>query len=128
MNALGIHLLLELQECDPRLLDDLHHVEQAITGAAEKAGVTIVVKSFHKFSPQGVTGIVAIAESHISIHTWPEYRYAAADIFTCGVALDPRSAAHHIIEQLRCKHPKLTEIKRGVIPQVAAPSLVANRT
>jgi S-adenosylmethionine decarboxylase len=120
--------LLELQECDPGLLDSLHHVEQTMVGAAEKAGVTIVGKSFHKFSPQGVTGIVAIAESHISIHTWPEYGYAAADIFTCGVALDPKRAAHYIIEQLHCKHPKLTEIKRGILPKVAAPSLVAIRT
>ncbi|MBM3948329.1 MAG: adenosylmethionine decarboxylase [SAR202 cluster bacterium] len=128
MNALGVHLLLELQECDPGLLDDLHHVEQAMVWAAEKAGVTIVGKSFHKFSPQGVTGILAIAESHISIHTWPEFGYAAADIFTCGVALDPKNAARHIIEQLRCKRPKLTEIKRGIISQVAASSLVANRT
>ena len=79
MNALGIHLILELQECRPDLLDDLDYVQQTLLEAAESTGATIIGNTFHKFSPQGVTGVVAIAESHVCIHTWPEYGYAAAD-------------------------------------------------
>ena len=84
MDALGRHLLLELNDCNREVLDDLDYIRQAMRGAAEQAGATIVGESFHKFDPIGVTGIVAIAESHLCIHTWPEYGYAAADVFTCG--------------------------------------------
>ena len=72
MNGLGLHLLLELKECNPKLLNDLDYVRQSILLAAHEVGAQIVGESFHRFSPQGVTGILAIAESHISIHTWPE--------------------------------------------------------
>ena len=76
MNVLGLHLLLELKECNPQLLDDLSYVRSALIRAAEDVGAHIVGESFHRFTPQGVTGILSIAESHISIHTWPEYGYA----------------------------------------------------
>ena len=89
MNAVGTHLFLELRDCDEALLDDVHHIEDAMVGAAREAGGTLLARSFHKFEPRGVTGIVAIAESHLSIHTWPEHSYAAADVFTCGAAFRP---------------------------------------
>lgn len=126
MNALGTHLLLELKECDPELLDDVRYIEQAMVGAAAEAGATIIGRTFHKFAPRGVTGIVAIAESHLCIHTWPEYSYAAADIFTCGRGFRPRQAAQLVIERLRCAQPTITEVKRGLISQLAAP-LLTNR-
>ena len=113
MDALGTHLLIELRECDNSLLDDIHHIKEAMVGAANEAGASIVGESFHKFSPRGVTGIVAIAESHLCIHTWPEHGYAAVDIFTCGSAFKPRKAAELIIERLQCRRPEITEIKRG---------------
>ncbi|MBM3944521.1 MAG: adenosylmethionine decarboxylase [SAR202 cluster bacterium] len=127
MNALGTHLLLELQDCKPELLDNISHIEKIVVEAALKAGATIVGKSFHKFSPLGVTGIVAIAESHVSIHTWPEHGYAAADIFTCGDTFDPMGAAQLMIQGLECKSPTITEVKRGFIPQRITPSLAAVR-
>ena len=74
MNALGTHLLLELKSCNPELLDDLPYLRKALMEAAEETGATIIGDSFHQFSPQGVTGVVAIAESHLCIHTWPEFR------------------------------------------------------
>ncbi len=87
--------------------------------AAREAGATIVGESFHRFSPQGVTGVLAIAESHISIHTWPEYGYAAADIFTCGTAIKPKIAAQYMIDKFECKKPGMSEILRGT--EVLAP-------
>ncbi len=124
MDALGAHLLLELKECDSDLLDDLDRVRGVMMRAAAESGATIVGEMFHKFEPIGVTGIIAIAESHIGIHTWPEYSYAAVDIFTCGESLRPYRAAELIIQGLRCSEPSITEIKRGiVVPQTVAAGL-----
>ena len=120
MNVLGIHLLLELRECNPKLLDDINYVREAILGAAHGVGAHVVGESFHQFSPQGVTGILAIAESHISIHTLPEHRYAAADIFTCGTSFQPRKAAEILIQKLESKSQDITEVRRGLIAEVVA--------
>ena len=110
---LGTHLLLDLNECDAALLDDAAVVRRALLAAADEAGATVVGEVFHKFSPVGVTGILSIAESHISVHTWPEYAYAAVDIFTCGAAFKPYAAANLIVQALRCNRHRITEIKRG---------------
>ncbi len=119
MNALGIHLILELQDCRPELLDDLDYVKQTLLDAAETTGATIIGETFHKFAPQGVTGVVAIAESHVCIHTWPEYGYAAADIFTCGEGFSPHAAASLIAEKFECKSPHSHELTRGILQQPA---------
>lgn len=120
MDALGTHLLLDLKKCNPESLDNIHRIKQAMVDAAEEAGATIVGESFHKFDPIGVTGIVAIAESHLCIHTWPEYGYAAVDIFTCGKVFKPRKAADLIIEFLQCAEPRITEIQRGLMSELTA--------
>ena len=119
MNALGIHLILELQECRPDLLDDLDYVQQTLLEAAESTGATIIGNTFHKFSPQGVTGVVAIAESHVCIHTWPEYGYAAADIFTCGEGFSPHEAAAIISEKFACKNLSIQQLTRGMLTEPA---------
>lgn len=113
MNELGTHVLLELRDCDPRLLNDLDYIRQELLDAADAVAAHVVGESFHQFSPQGVTGILSIAESHISIHTWPEYGYAAADIFTCGDQTMPERAADCIVTALRCRDPEITRIRRG---------------
>ncbi len=115
MEALGRHLLLELYDCDAIILNDITAVEDIMIAAAEKAEGTILKSTFHQFEPQGVTGIIAIAESHLSIHTWPEYNYAAVDIFTCGKRVNPDKACNHIIEKLKAQKQMLIEVKRGVI-------------
>lgn len=120
MNALGTHLLLDLKDCNPQLLDDISYIKQAMIGAADEAGATIVGENFHKFDPMGVTGIIAIAESHLCIHTWPEYGYAAVDIFTCGQGFKPQKAADLLIERLQCMQPSITEIQRGLISELTA--------
>lgn len=119
MNALGTHLLAELRDCDRDRLDDLAYIREALLSAATEVGATILGDTFHQFSPQGVTGIVAIAESHLSIHTWPEYGYAALDVFTCGTSFIPAKAARLVIQRLDCKNPEIVEIPRGKLPQHA---------
>ena len=120
MNVLGLHLLLELKECNPSLLNDLNHVRLALLRAAHEAGTEVIGESFHRFSPQGVTGILAIAESHISVHTWPEHGYAAADIFTCGSHFQSRRVAEVLVELLESKAPQITEVQRGLIREPMA--------
>ena len=121
MNGLGMHILLELKDCNPELLNDLDFIRSAMLQTANQVGATIVGESFHRFSPQGVTGILAIAESHISIHTWPEYRYAAADIFACGSSVEPMAAANYLVERLEARDPEIIEVPRGVIPLAVTP-------
>jgi len=120
LNALGTQILLELRQCNPEKLDDLPYIKELLISVAKETGATIVGQSFHKFHPIGVTGILAIAESHICIHTWPEYGYAAVDIFTCGEKFSPHQAAELLIHRLQSKDPMLTEIKRGQLPELAA--------
>ncbi|MGD0780564.1 MAG: adenosylmethionine decarboxylase [Dehalococcoidales bacterium] len=118
MNALGRHILVELYDCDKEALNDLDLIREVMLKAAIDCGAVVLGESFHRFSPQGVSGVVVIAESHISIHTWPEYGYAAADVFTCGTSVNPEIAAGVLIEQLGSKNHTLTEIKRGVLVTV----------
>ncbi len=115
MNALGTHILMELRDCNCKLLDDLPFVQETLLTAARTAGATIIGQTFHKFSPQGVTGVVAIAESHLCIHTWPEHGYAAADIFTRGEALKPDMAADYMVRAFQCQNPAKTVVKRGIL-------------
>jgi S-adenosylmethionine decarboxylase proenzyme len=82
--ARGSQVILDLYECETPHLDDLAWVEATLVEAARVAGATIVQTVFHKFAPCGISGVVVISESHLAIHIWPENRYAAVDIFTCG--------------------------------------------
>ena len=84
MNALGRHILVEFLNCKADVLNDVVQIEKAMVEAAQIAGATVINSTFHHFSPYGVSGVVVIQESHLAIHTWPEYRYAAVDLFTCG--------------------------------------------
>ncbi|OGO04944.1 MAG: S-adenosylmethionine decarboxylase proenzyme [Chloroflexi bacterium RBG_13_54_8] len=115
MNALGNHLLLELKDCNREVLNDLSFLQNALVSAAEEAGATVLAKYFHQFSPQGVSGAIIIAESHLSLHTWPEHGYAAVDIFTCGNTVNAEAAADLLIEKLQSKDPAVMEIKRGLL-------------
>lgn len=115
MDALGKHLLLELKDCNREVLNDLTYLENVFVSAAQEAGATVLGKYFHQFAPQGVSGAVIIAESHLSLHTWPEHGYAAVDIFTCGDTVRTQRAADLLIEKLGSKNPSIMEIKRGVL-------------
>ena len=113
MNALGRHLLLELKDCDKEVLNDLGSLKSTLLAAANEAGATVLGESFHRFNPHGVSGVVIIAESHLFIHTWPEYGYAAADIFTCGDSVQPEKAAEMLISRLGAKEHSIVEMQRG---------------
>jgi len=113
--ALGRHLLLELENCNKEMLDDSDFLRDCLNEAAIKCGATVVGESFYHFSPCGVSGVVNIAESHISIHTWPEYSYAAVDVFTCGDDVKPDEAAKLIVEKLEAKNYSVVELRRGIV-------------
>jgi len=106
---------VELRDCNPAILRNLEEVRDALVSAAKEAKATIIDISFHEFNPFGISGMVVIAESHLSIHTWPEYNYAAVDIFTCGDVIKPEVAASSIIERFECKNPSMVEMKRGIL-------------
>ncbi|UCD63169.1 MAG: adenosylmethionine decarboxylase [Candidatus Zixiibacteriota bacterium] len=114
MKILGRHLVVELADCDPKVLDDPVLLESYLNESVRRSGATIVKSVFHRYNPQGVSGVVVIAESHISVHTWPEYGYAAADFFTCGESVDPLRAFEYLKESLKAKSVHMVEIKRGI--------------
>jgi S-adenosylmethionine decarboxylase len=109
---------VELHDCDKEALNDLGLLRDVMVKAAIDCGAVVLGESFHRFSPQGVSGVVIIAESHLSIHTWPEYGYAAVDIFTCGTFVNPEKAAEVLIEKLGSKNHSVMEIPRGVLVTV----------
>lgn len=123
--TLGRHLLAEFYDCEPNVLNNVSLIEKVMTEAAEVAGATIVQKNFHHFSPYGVSGVVVIAESHLAIHTWPEFGYAAIDLFTCGESVDPTVAYEYLREHLHAKTAFYSELKRGLINQESGEMLKA---
>jgi S-adenosylmethionine decarboxylase len=116
---------LELYDCPPEVLDDRAHIERAISEAVDHANATLLHQVSRRFVPQGVTALALLAESHISIHTWPELGYAAADIFTCGDKAMPQKAADYLVKALRSGRHSVKQVERGVgVSQGAAPTRV----
>ncbi|PCI93517.1 MAG: adenosylmethionine decarboxylase [Flavobacteriales bacterium] len=115
MNELGLHILMEFNDCSLDILNDLESLEVAMNDAAAASKATIIKSVFHQFSPQGVTGVVVVAESHLAIHTWPEHGYAAVDFFTCNLKMDYKKAYDLLVERLNSKNHNFKSIKRGLI-------------
>ena len=116
----GKHLLLELYRCDYEKLNDESFLRCTLNKAAKLANATVLNLMSNKFEPQGVTAIALLAESHISIHTWPESSYSAVDIFTCGQNMMPELASQYLIESLMAKEHSLRIIERNppsVVPK-----------
>lgn len=111
--GVGRHLLVELYECDSRILNSLEYIREALLKAAVASNSTIINHFFHRFKPQGISGYVLVAESHISIHTWPEYGYAAVDVFTCGEHTDPWRGLEVLRKALKAKRFNVVEVTRG---------------
>ena len=114
MKALGTHIVCELSGCDAAKLTDVDAVRVVMEKAALAANASIVTTAFLRFQPQGVSGVVVIEESHLSIHTWPETGYAAMDFYTCGDHTDPWLACEYAAKVLNAKTMQTTEVKRGI--------------
>lgn len=126
MEALGRHILVEYYQCDRETLNDLNKIEYYMKEAASSSGATVIESIFHLFNPHGISGIVIIAESHLAIHTWPEYSYASVDLFTCGKEVDPWKAYAFLKEKLKAHHTTTIELKRGQVDEMQGIGIVKN--
>ena len=112
-HALSKHLLVDLYGCPADLLNDVTALETVMIEAAQRAGATVINSMFHHFSPFGVSGVVVIQESHLTIHTWPEQGFAAIDLFTCGTQTKPRRALIHLKRALQATRIEVRQFMRG---------------
>lgn len=110
--ALGRHILVEYYDCNEDILKDVDKIEQSMLKAAKESNATIIESVFHQFNPWGVSGAVIISESHLTIHTWPEYSYAAVDFFTCG-DIDCDTGIDLLKQLLKSKKYEVKKILRG---------------
>jgi len=110
----GIHLIAEFW--GGKIIEDSKEIEKILTLAAKKAHNTPLEVTIHKFSPQGITGVVLLAESHIALHSWSEFNYLAIDIFTCGDKALPQKALDYLKKKFKPRRVEIKEIKRGVFP------------
>lgn len=115
MQTAGRHVLAEYHGCPTQILDDEAHIAAAMRRAAEAAGATVIQAVFHRYAPQGVTGVLVLAESHISVHTWPESGYAAVDFFTCGTC-DPEAAHTVLAQAFEARRTEILCVDRGQWP------------
>ena len=115
MKPLGVHFLLDVAGAPFATLDDPILIETLLVDAVKRMGAKVLGIHIHRLSPQGVSGVVVISESHLTIHTWPEYGYAAVDLFTCGEEIDPWKCYYYLDEKLKAKHSTTIEMRRGTI-------------
>ncbi|MFH1490327.1 MAG: adenosylmethionine decarboxylase [Pseudomonadota bacterium] len=122
MNALLDLVLIDLYECKHECLIDAVRIEKGMLKAAEIMGAEIIGHSFHTFEPWGVSGTVTIAESHLAVHTWPEYNFAAVTFETCGNRMDHQKAYTYLVDFFGAKNPKITLQKRGFL-EISKPQI-----
>jgi S-adenosylmethionine decarboxylase proenzyme len=115
MRALCQHTLLEFHNCNPDCLKEARTVKKLLCKAVRQGGGTIVKAVFHNFSPYGVSGVVVITESHVTIHTWPEYGYAAVDIFSCSKKLDHAAIRLELKRALSARKVLRRSFRRGIL-------------
>lgn len=120
MEHLGRHVIIELWGCSDAI-NNQELVKTAMLDAVRAANATLLNIYVHAFSPQGVTGVAVLSESHLSIHTWPEHGYVAADVFTCGETTKPQAAADVLAQQFAAKHTIVQELVRGAFPPAQPP-------
>ena len=115
LEALGRHCIIEYYGCPAAVLNNVEFIEKSMNDAAIAMRATIVASEFHAFNPHGVSGMVIISESHLSIHTWPEFGYAAVDVFTCGEVIDPWVAHSMLKEAFQATRESIVEMRRGIL-------------
>jgi S-adenosylmethionine decarboxylase len=116
MDTMGRHVIAELWNCNEEKLNDMMYIEQVFVDAALRAGAEVREVAFHKFAPHGVSGVVIISESHLTIHSFPEHGYASIDVYTCGDRIDPNVAAQFIVDALEAGRNETVEVPRGMGP------------
>jgi len=122
LDTFGRHVIAELWGCNIDKLNDLKYVEKMMVDAALESGAEIREVAFHKFAPMGVSGVVIISESHLTIHSFPEHGYASIDVYTCGDRIDPNVAAQYISKQLEASKIESVKVVRGEGPLVVNPT------
>jgi S-adenosylmethionine decarboxylase len=115
----GRHLILDLYDCDPGILDDYEELQRLLEASLVMAKATILRIIGEKFEPQGVTLLALLAESHASIHTWPEIGYCAIDLYTCGDTTQTHKAAEFLKKKLNAKTSEERELTRSITPLVS---------
>jgi S-adenosylmethionine decarboxylase len=115
--ALGLHIIADLYGVKGELIDKVEDVKDLLEGAVEYAQLTKISSHYHQFQPHGATGVVLIAESHLSIHTWPELGIATVDVYTCGDPEQCKKAMDYIIEKLKPTKVEMKIFDRGILPQ-----------
>ncbi|HID31781.1 MAG TPA: adenosylmethionine decarboxylase [bacterium (Candidatus Stahlbacteria)] len=113
-NSVGHHYIVEASGCDPKVIGSVEKVQKILIKAAEAAKAHIWSISFHRFHPKGVSGVVVISESHLSVHTWPELGYVALDIYTCGEESEPEAAVGFALKEFGAEELHITEMTRGL--------------
>src|SRR3989344_2100313 len=109
----GKHFVFDLYGCDFHEVDSAKHLEETMRGAAQAARMEILHTYFHKFEPQGVTGMLLLSTSHISVHTWPEYGYAAFDVFSCSDEAQTTLAVAHVMKHITHTRKRMRAVDRG---------------
>ncbi len=122
----GKHILAEYHDCRVEVLNNLDAIQAAMLDAARAADANIVAKAFHRFSPHGVSGVVVIEESHLSIHTWPEVGYAAVDFYTCGDCV-PEAAHQSLLQSLQAAYAEMIVVDRGRIERDRSMQVLSHR-
>jgi S-adenosylmethionine decarboxylase len=113
ITPVGTHCILELYGCPSNLLNDVAYVRDAIAQSSRQGMSTLLQLSSHQFDPYGVTAVGLLAESHVSVHTWPEHGYAAVDVFTCGETARPEQACDYLIDRFGAREHTLKVLTRG---------------
>ena len=110
---LGRHALADLYNCENEVLDNVDEIQKIINQSCKEANLTVVESKYHKFMPIGLSGVSILQESHVTIHTWPEYNFVSIDAFTCGDKMDPTLVCNIIADKLKSKRKLIKEYKRG---------------
>ncbi|WP_216828898.1 adenosylmethionine decarboxylase [Alkalihalobacterium elongatum] len=116
MDTMGRHVIAELWGCNVEKLNDMNFIERVFVDAALESGAEVREVAFHKFAPHGVSGVVIISESHLTIHSFPEHGYASIDVYTCGDRIDPNVASNFISRALQATKSEIIEVPRGMGP------------
>lgn len=111
--GVGKHAIADIYMCNCPNMDNINYVKKLIFKSAKEANLTVVNSQFHKFNPIGISGVLILAESHLTIHTWPEYNYIAIDIFTCGQNINPSKACEKIAKNFKSNNYDIKEFERG---------------